>query len=315
MKLATLMSAVTLAVLGLGTAHATNLTGSLSFDGQGQHYFEYGPIPSVSFSVSDPDFINLTSADFPAEMPGGQTWSQYENYLHDLTIDAYASTADGWIRATSIATLPGQLTAVIETQQTVLNNSSSAQTYQFDFAISEAFLDVGGSTSDYTLRNSSAAFIADIQVNGASVWQSRYELSFNGDLYPVLTQSGQALGANELLNYGVPYPSGHNPHPTSTGARISLNNYAGLVNLGTFAPGEVFDVRYTLTAQSTFVDPAGCGECGRATAYIFDPFALSPSGLSITAVTAVPEPATWALTLFGLGAIGVAARRRQAQAA
>ncbi|MGE0112186.1 PEPxxWA-CTERM sorting domain-containing protein [Aquabacterium sp.] len=260
MKLATLMSAVTLAVLGLGTAHATNLTGSLSFDGQGQHYFEYGPIPSVSFSVSDPDFINLT-------------------------IDAYASTADGWIRATSIATLPGQLTAVIETQQTVLNNSSSA------------------------------AFIADIQVNGASVWQSRYELSFNGDLYPVLTQSGQALGANELLNYGVPYPSGHNPHPTSTGARISLNNYAGLVNLGTFAPGEVFDVRYTLTAQSTFVDPAGCGECGRATAYIFDPFALSPSGLSITAVTAVPEPATWALPLFGLGAIGVAARRRQAQAA
>jgi hypothetical protein len=38
--------------------------------------------------------------------------------------------------------LPGQLTAVIETQQTVLNNSSSAQTYQFDFAISEAFLDL-----------------------------------------------------------------------------------------------------------------------------------------------------------------------------
>jgi len=44
--------------------------------------------------------------------------------------------------------------------------------------------------------------------------------------------------------------------------------------------------------------------------HLGDPFDLTASGGSIDVAAAVPEPATWYLSLAGLGLVGLALRRR-----
>lgn len=304
-------SALLSIILGLcgTTAQAATLTGTMSHDGLGQSYYDYYPIPSGSFSVSSPDALSLTADDYPADPPGSLAW-----YFDDVRHRVRGSVSTGELVASTSSAIAGQTTSTIQWQQSVLNDSSLAQAYQMQFQLDNASLWVGGWTRDYVQRASAASFEATIAVNGQPVWQTSYHLGFNGGVHPVLTQSGVNLGAGELYQEGSNNSSDSEyPYKATSGGGFDLGGYSGVADLGTFAAGTSFDVSYTLTAQATFIDPLGCyGECGIVSAGISDPFALTGGGLNITAVTAVPEPSTYALTLLGLFAMGLAVQRRQA---
>ncbi len=89
--------------------------------------------------------------------------------------------------------------------------------------------------------------------------------------------------------------------------RFTVDSVSANVKLGTLQPGDTVSYVYQLTAQGT----THGGEHGYV-AFLGDPFGLeATSGNLILSTTAVPEPATWTLSMVGLGCIiGVLGRRR-----
>jgi hypothetical protein len=149
----------------------------------------------------------------------------------------------------------------------------------------------GGGTLPYTLPGNPAGVVpSGVQVSGAST--SDFTFSTIGGVYKVLMQlqmSNKANGAPSALNFtlfsGTP----------STGTSIGVSGgtpTAATLKQG-LAPGN-----YYLELQ-TNLPP---GETDLVTG-------------GITLLSAVPEPATWATMILGIGLIGVAARRRRVSAA
>nr|WP_186728946.1 choice-of-anchor C family protein [Sphingomonas panacisoli] len=99
--------------------------------------------------------------------------------------------------------------------------------------------------------------------------------------------------------------NGDGPPPTKTVSVTATGNAAGNYSVGTtpFPPNVVtwspFNYVFTATGTSTTLTFTSTGQ----TAY--------GAALDNVNVTAVPEPATWALMVFGFGAIGGVLRRRQ----
>lgn len=95
--------------------------------------------------------------------------------------------------------------------------------------------------------------------------------------------------------------------------RFSLDSVSTNVMLGTLQPGDTVSYVYQLTAQGT----THGAEQGYV-AFLGDPFGLDVTSgnliLSTLPATAVPEPATWMLSVIGLACIGVALGGRQAKA-
>jgi hypothetical protein len=93
--------------------------------------------------------------------------------------------------------------------------------------------------------------------------------------------------------------------------RFSLDSVTATVNLGTLEPGDTVSYIYQLTAQGTTLG----GEQGYV-AFLGDPFGAEvTSGNLVLSTTSLPEPATWMLSVIGLGCIvvvlGVRRRRRR----
>jgi choice-of-anchor C domain-containing protein len=99
--------------------------------------------------------------------------------------------------------------------------------------------------------------------------------------------------------------NGDGPPPTKTVSVTATGNAAGNYSVGTtpFPPNVTawspFNYVFTATGTSTTLNFTSTG----TTAY--------GAALDNVNVTAVPEPATWALMIFGFGAIGGVLRRRQ----
>jgi len=70
------------------------------------------------------------------------------------------------------------------------------------------------------------------------------------------------------------------------------------------------NVGYLPPTNHTF-NVVGTGSDTIAFSFRNDPSYYNLDNISVSAVAPVPEPATWAMMLVGLGAIGFMARRRQ----
>jgi hypothetical protein len=90
--------------------------------------------------------------------------------------------------------------------------------------------------------------------------------------------------------------------------RFSLDAVTANVKLGTLQPGDTVSYVYQLTAQGT----TNGGEQGYV-AFLGDPFGVDRvSGNLILSTTAVPEPATWTLSVIALAFVITALRVRRA---
>jgi hypothetical protein len=91
---------------------------------------------------------------------------------------------------------------------------------------------------------------------------------------------------------------------SSTGDRFGVTQYLG----GIFLPAN-YQSGAALSGTSTYLNTTIANLGLTAGTYIFRS-ANDSLTLNIGAVSAVPEPATWALMLLGFGGVGVAMRRR-----
>jgi hypothetical protein len=128
--------------------------------------------------------------------------------------------------------------------------------------------------------------------------------SINVDLFPSTTLSERIVGIGPY--HGVEY-----------------NNY----NRGSYSPVSCYAVFYSCLVDTVYVRTGEDGYWGdvdlsvalsaaqlaqvNETGHLqFDAGALNDAAFDGVRVTSVPEPATWALTLFGVGLAGASLRRR-----
>ncbi|MBT9492182.1 MAG: PEP-CTERM sorting domain-containing protein [Paucibacter sp.] len=112
------------------------------------------------------------------------------------------------------------------------------------------------------------------------------------------------------------------------GAYVMSDNYQGLLNLGTIGANQSLELTYTLKASASFEGTyivnsgADCyggygGACAQAGGY--DPFGIdfqpepNNGGIALSFTPAVPEPATYALMLGGLGLLAWGTRRQRSK--
>ncbi|QDQ29389.1 PEP-CTERM sorting domain-containing protein [Chitinimonas arctica] len=159
---------------------------------------------------------------------------------------------------------------------------------------------MGGWTRDLDRQDHQAGFVADVLVNGVSVWRSAQTYTYHAGVASVI-KSGFDVGDAVVQT-----------EPNSIYAEFTLDHYFGQVDLGTFANGQSADISYTLTSFARWSDPEGCTlECGHVYMVISDNNGLNDQRI-ISAP--VPEPESYAMLLGGLGMVGAIARRRKAAA-
>ncbi len=146
--------------------------------------------------------------------------------------------------------------------------------------------------------------------------QPEVDLSTNSSSYTALTLSeiGLTSAAGEGGTTGI---NGGNTDyyyfkvtSPASGVQLFLSDIQGgtsnitasLVGIGgdsfTVTPGNVSNETFSLSPNTNYVLAVTAGPGGNAS-----------FGANVVAVSAAPEPATWALMVFGVGAIGVAMRR------
>lgn len=205
-------------------------------------------------------------------------------------------------------TLNGTVTATAGFTETWTNTSGQAQSYAFDFHLSNAMYQVSALAGyEPGFTNLSAGFRADIFLNGVSIWHTSTTALVNNTNY-FISHDGVDISSGLLTSdAGIELIPSLDNIPFIH-AQASYD-YQTSINLGTFAHGEAFTLKYVLSSFTYSPDATFCGaECYQAYAGISDPFGLSGSG-SIHAIPAVPEPETYALMLTGLGLIAAARRR------
>ena len=117
------------------------------------------------------------------------------------------------------------------------------------------------------------------------------------DISPIVT--GNSLGFD-------PFATAKCTFAESPGSpTCSINALSFSFQLDTLQPGDILSYVYTLTAEGTTK-----GFEHGYLAFLGDPFDLTASGGSLDVAAAAPEPATWCLSLAGLGLVGLALRRR-----
>ena len=117
------------------------------------------------------------------------------------------------------------------------------------------------------------------------------------DISPIVT--GNSLGFD-------PFATAKCTFAESPGSpTCSINALSFSFQLDTLQPGDILSYVYTLTAEGTTK-----GNEHGYLAFLGDPFDLTASGGSLEVTAAMPEPATWCLSLAGLGLVGLALRRR-----
>ena len=165
-------------------------------------------------------------------------------------------------------------------ESTITNNQTTSLDYTFGFHVVNPNFGTTGANGDL------AGIAIDILLNGTSVWAASAFLQ------------GAALSYDAA--FGAPiYQSGNS---------YSFGSFDAFASLGSFAAGESFTLSYHLTAYAD----AAVRDVSGVWAGVGDPFNLNGVQiLTSPTVSAIPEPATWAMMIAGFGMVGAAIRRRQ----
>lgn len=156
----------------------------------------------------------------------------------------------------------------------------------------------------FSAQSASAATVVEttstgiaVPVNGSGTFD--FPAVVNADQLTAISGGSVAFGEGGTFNISVNYAGGASTQIFSQSGFFNTLNLSTISNLS-FAPGTITGLTFSV------VQP-----------YVGGPLtsASLPSGTSFTfrtlAVSAVPEPATWALMLFGFGAAGYSIRRKR----
>ena len=277
----TMLLGISLFSLSLQTAQAALVTADISYDSAGRS--NTMDQRSQSLTRSGTDVVALDSRfDF----------SDMSRNSPNVT----AAADHGSMYAYSNLHLGGIGKSVISWQDSVTNASGAAQNYQMNISLKDlrfSFAPVEGS-SHFT-----SGFMADVLVNGHSVWHSSQMFNLRNNNQVSIDKQGFDIGAAV------------DSDPSEEFYAFTIGDYAGKVDLGSFAAGQTSTVTYQLTSLVSWDAPNACAdmECGRYVhAGVADPFDIQAGN---RVVVAVPEADTWAMLLGGLGALGLIARRRR----
>lgn len=141
--------------------------------------------------------------------------------------------------------------------------------------------------------------------------QGTYNLTFTQDAYTAFTrfsnvQGCDANGANCFTGFenSARYIIGNTTYLFGDGA--------GSGGLGPVAGGAYYDSAAKSFAEAgKYVQTFTVGAGETATFFLYDDNLGDNSGGVSLALSAVPEPSTWAMLILGMGAIGGAMRRRR----
>jgi len=262
--------------------------GLVSADGAG--------FPSIDRSATDSTFAAVTTEGDAS--PAARWWSLGAN-----------ADVSGTMNTSVSAVAEGVGTATAAWHANFRNDSGVTQAYDMNVLLSGGsftFSALGATAS----RDFRAGFVADVSVNGTSVWSSAQTFSFAGPSSFTVTKTGFDVGdavRTDNLSDGV-YVSTY----------FDLADYSGKVSLGSFANAAVIDVVYSISSFAHWNDRNACnGECAGVSAQMNDPFDITSTGggprIELGIATAVPEPASAALLLGGLVGVVAWAGRRQAR--
>lgn len=278
----------------LTAAHAADVSATLTFDAR--ETLTGTAAPLASYTVSDATsvvaFTDDTLTFYDAGLWSG--WASASANSNGRLTTSASMDADGYLGARSVWS------------DTITNNSGTTQNYSMSFHLDRFRTFLGGYTYDPSLRTQSGGFLADISVNGVSVWTSGQTFSLNENTFSLAT-SGVNIGTGQIDTI-----QHYDDVPSYVHGSYDLAAYDGVANLGSLAAGKSILVTYSYQGFVFRNDPGTCpAECmSGVSANGGDPFDISGSGVTILAA-AVPEPESYAMLLAGLGLIGVVARRRK----
>jgi hypothetical protein len=294
--------AVTMSVLG--SAHAQDVKAIVSYNPSGLNAGTYlETLNGASVANAGASEVSAMSDDFVrTDDPEAAGHSTYMN------LNAYTSVSGDM--NSSVDLRVGGVGVSSSVWHTSFVNGLVPTSYQMNIDITGGHVSLGGWTANVATRNMQGGFIADISVNGQSVWGASQTLTLDGSGFS-FAQTGATVAHDDVWYQ----PAVDDEYQSQTQhAEYKIRGFAGAVNLGSFAAGQVVDVTYTLSSFARWEDPDGCAyECGSVFATIADPLQISGAG-GARITTAVPEPESYALMLAGLLMVGRFARRKTATA-
>lgn len=160
-----------------------------------------------------------------------------------------------------------------------------------------------------------------LTLGAASVPACAAEILFSGSgvFGPDISSQWPAAlpGASFAFSFGLPNPIASNPTNEVTNSMVSVGglSVSEPITSVTFYPADFgggFDLNFPDGVVSLFLADVGSTLTLITGTYSFtlgDPRA--PEGSGTVTLTAVPEPATWAMMLVGFGGLGALLRRRR----
>lgn len=287
-KLFTLTAAISLAVFA-NTSYAVEITASAEYT--------LGAAPTVTVtSPTSSTSAAVTSYGTSLDNPDSAGNELAFNNFGDNT-GSYDSRAEG----SGAYNVSSSVTYV----DTVMN-TGAATNYSFDFNVipGELYVGLAGNSEGlYSPGYVDSGYNFEILLNGTSIFSSAASLRLDQDGIN-LTQSGTSLGGTfEDLLYDGYY---------------SWNAFAGTLDLGTMAAGEIFTLTYGVTTYANgAIEPGGScciDQSGLSSSLFGDPSGLNATPFTYTTsaaktVTSVPEASSY--ILLGIGIASLIGLRRK----
>jgi len=192
---------------------------------------------------------------------------------------------------------------MVSWDETFTNTSGSDQSYILDFHISEGVLKI---IDHYMQPSLCIQYTIQILLDYSSIWHSSAMLEGNLDPYfhgygGNLTKSGIDLESGYFRNEDYPGSGGEFGY--------TFGPFSSSLDLGTYADGESFDLRYYMdvSAAGAGIDTGGLASFGDPL-NVTETYGFWGSVTSSDQQQPIPEPAT--MLLLGSGLVGLAGFRR-----